>query len=96
MENPIEKRNVRKITTNLSGLTGSVNLSSQFERRQADGRWLRGRDTFSASVLPPRQAVQAPAAALAPVRLGVRIAFEAFQDVVGLQPKFGGALGRCD
>ncbi len=38
----------------------------------------------------------APAAALAPVGLGVRVALEAFEDVVSLQAQFGGAFGCGD
>jgi len=46
--------------------------------------------------LPPRQAVVAPAALEAAMGVLVGFAFEAFENVVGLQSEFGGADGGGD
>ena len=44
-------------------------------------------------VLPPGQTALAPAGKVVALALGVGVAFEAFEYVVGLQSQLGGALG---
>jgi len=44
----------------------------------------------------PGEAAEAPAAFLAAVAFWVGVAFEAFEDVVGLDAEFGGTLGGGD
>src|SRR4051812_23391188 len=48
------------------------------------------------SVLAPRKSAQAPAALASAVTLGICVAFEALEDVVGLDAQLGRALGSGD